>query len=818
MFLFDLNGAWQMKRMIDPDWIEARVPGSVFNDLLAAGKIEDPFYRANEEKALEIAGYDYQYQKEFDLDPRILQYERIYLSCEGLDTLAEIQINAMPVAKTDNMHRSHEWDIKPWLRQGKNTIHITLFSPLPYIRKKQAEHPTWGAGDAVTGFQHLRKAHYMFGWDWGPQIPDSGIWRSIALKGYNHGRLEDVYVTQSHQDGRVRLNVAVRVEQWDQEPLAVTVKIYPPQEGPVLTQSIVSPDPRRNLRFDIDQPQLWWPNGYGGQPLYRVEVSLTRDSALLDRNEFRIGLRRLTVKRERDEWGESFRFEVNGLSIFAMGADYIPEDNLLARCNPERTERLIRDCVAANFNCLRVWGGGIYPPDYFYDLCDCYGLIVWQDFMFACAVYVLTEEFAANVKQEAIDNIRRIRNHACLGLWCGNNEMEVGWAAWNFPKTPKLQTDYIKQFEILLPDLVKQYDPNNFYWPSSPSSGGGFDDPNSENMGDVHYWDVWHGLKPFTDYRNHYFRFVSEFGFQSFPGPKTVAAFTIPEDRNIFSYVMERHQKNASANGKILYYLSQNLKYPKDFDSLLYASQVLQAEAIQCGVEHWRRHRGRCMGAIYWQLNDCWPVASWSSIDYFGRWKALHYFAKRFFAPVLLSACEKDTQVGLYLTNDRTTAFVGEIIWRLRKNDSRIIREGRFPVDVPPLTAALCRELQFGDEPGFDRRDTYLEYSLIEAGETVNSGSVLFTPEKHFEFLNPRIEYTINEAGDRYIVSLTARAFARCVALDLVKADCRFEDNYFDLSAGEVREVAVAKESLSEELSLAEIKDELIVRSLYDIA
>ncbi|HEX7714851.1 MAG TPA: glycoside hydrolase family 2 protein [Bacillota bacterium] len=752
MYQFDLNGAWKMKRTLDSDWSDVTVPGSVFHDLLNAGKIEDPFYRANEEKALEIAEHDYEYQREFTPDPQILQCERVFLSCEGLDTLAGIDINGFPLAKTDNMHRSYEWEIKSLLHPGTNIIHITFLSPLPYIRQKQDEHPTWGAGDAVTGFQHL----------------------------------------------------------------TVTVKIDPPQ-GPVLTQSITGLEPQKNLRFDIDQPDLWWPNGYGEHPLYRVEVLLTQDNTLLDRNEFRIGLRRLTIKQEKDEWGESFQFEVNGLSIFTMGADYIPEDNLLPRCNPERTERLIRDCVDAHFNCLRVWGGGLYPPDYFYDLCDRYGLIVWQDFMYACASYVLTEEFAANVRQEAIDNIRRIRHHPCLGLWCGNNEMEEGWASWNFTKTPRLQTDYIKQFEILLPDLVNQYDPNTFYWPSSPSSGGGFENPNSEKIGDVHYWDVWHGLKPFTDYRNHYFRFVSEFGFQAFPGPKTVAVFTIPEDRNIFSYVMERHQKNASANGKILYYLSQNLKYPKDFEALLYASQVLQAEAIQCGVEHWRRNRGRCMGAIYWQLNDCWPVASWASIDYFGRWKALHYFAKRFFAPVLLSACETDTQVGLYLSNDRATPFIGEILWRLRKSDSRIIREGRIPAQAAPLTAALCQELQFNGEPGFERRDTYLEYSLIEAGQTLSLGSVLFAPEKHFEFLDPRIEYTLNELEDRYIVSLTSRAFARCVALDLAKADCQFSDNYFDLSGSEVKEVAILKESLSAALSLAELKGELCIRSLYDI-
>jgi len=440
--------------------------------------------------------------------------------------------------------------------------------------------------------------------------------------------------------------------------------------------------------------------------------------------------------------------------------------------------------------------------------------------MFACAVYEMTDEFAENIRQEAIDNMKRIRHHACLGLWCGNNEMELGWAEWGFPKTAKLKTDYIKQFEILLPQVAKEVDPNTFYWPASPSSSGGFEDPNNENMGDVHYWEVWHGLKPFTDYRNYYFRFVSEFGFQSFPSLKTIETFTLPEDRNIFSYVMEKHQKNSGANGKILYYLSENFKYPKDFDSLLYASQILQGVAIKYGVEHWRRHRGRCMGAIYWQLNDCWPVASWSSIDYFGRWKALHYFAKRFFSPILLSAREEGTQVELHLSNEKMEPISGVVVWKLRDNRSQVILEGSVQIEVPSLSSILCKTLDFSDVIKDKKalRETYLEFFFLQDSEIISSGTVLFARDKHFEYLDPGIETDIREIDDVFIIRVWSKSFARYVELDLENADCKFSDNYFDLSAYEPKEIIVKKDSLSLNMNLQVFSENLKVRSIYDIA
>jgi len=806
-----------MKKTVEDEWLDGCVPGSVLHDLLKQGKIADPFYRDNQGQAMEIAVYDYEYKKEFELAPEMFSCDRLVLSCEGLDTLTEIFINDKLLAKTENMHRRYEFEIKPFLKPGFNKIVIILKSPLNYIRQRQELTPSWGTTDAVPGFQHIRKAHYMFGWDWGPQIPDTGIWRDITIKGYHMARLEDVYITQTHSTSQVQLNVRVRTTSWNVEPLSIETSVVSPG-GEKNTQIITNHDPENEFFFIIENPELWWPNGYGKQPLYKVAVNLKSVATVLDSQHFQIGLRILTVKRQQDQWGESFAFEVNGMSIFAMGADYIPEDNLLARCNPSRTERLIRDCVEANFNCLRVWGGGMYPDDYFYDLCDRYGLIVWQDLMFACAVYVMTQDFADNIRREANDIMKRIRHHACLGLWCGNNEMEMGWVDWDFPKNPKLRTDYIKQFEVLLPSVAREIDPQTFYWPASPSSGGSFDNPNAENSGDVHYWEVWHGLKPFTDYRRFYFRFVSEFGFQSFPGLKTIESFTLPEDRNIFSYVMEKHQKNKAANGKILYYLSDNYKYPKDFDSLLYTSQILQAEAIKYGVEHWRRNRGRCMGAIYWQLNDCWPVASWSSIDYFGRWKALHYYAKRFFAPVLLSACEEGTKATLVLTNDSLEPVSGKNFWRLRDHESTTIWEGSQAMTVEPLSVFNCESLDLEKFlPDMNSKmKTFLEYGFEIDGEIISSGTVLFVKPKHFEFRDPQIQLEVGENQDRFVISVTAVNYAKNIELILANMDVVLSDNYFDLPGGESKEIEIIKSCLSGPVTIDEIKRGLKIRSLFD--
>ncbi len=809
MKTISLNGAWTLE-VSDSAFssVSATVPGSVYHDLLTAGLIPDPFYRDNEMEALKLMDHDFTYSRSFSVDEELLKSDAVLLHCEGLDTLADIYVNDQLAGHADNMHRTWEFDVRALLRPGENTIRVQFASPTKYIKEAYADSRADGTSDAMVGFPHIRKAHCMFGWDWGPRLPDAGIWRPISLLGVSTARIRDVLVLQHHENGKATLEVCTHLDHLTEDPVSVHVTVTAP-DGTVLTGK------SSHCTIPVPNPQLWWPVGLGEQPLYTVHVALEGEGHDLDEWQGRIGLRTMTVERKKDEWGESFSHCVNGVSVFAMGADYIPEDNLLPRVTPERTRRLLEDAKAANMNCIRVWGGGYYPEDYFYDICDELGLLVWQDFMFACAVYNLSDEFEANITAEFMDNVRRLRHHPSLALWCGNNEMEQFVAVGEWVSSKRQAADYIKMYEYIIPKVLKVEDPQAFYWPASPSSGGSFDEPQDPTRGDVHYWEVWHGLKPFTDYRNYLFRYVSEFGFQSFPCMATIESFTEPEDRNVFSYIMEKHQRNASANGRIVSYLSQMYLYPGDLDKLVYASQLLQAQAMQYGVEHWRRHRGCCMGAVIWQLNDCWPVASWSSIDYFGRWKALHYYAKRFFAPVLISCQEEgilsqDTNVNaepfdlkktahLNVSNETMQAFSGKAHWALRRADASVIEEGTFDVDVPALSAVWLPEQDFSDQETYD---CYYSYELTDhAGTLIGEGTVLFCAPKHFRFVDPALEAHIE--GDEIVV--TAGAYARSVELQC-GPDVVLEDNYFDMNAGtrRVRIVRGATEGVA-------------ARSVYDI-
>jgi beta-mannosidase len=788
MIVQKLHSNWKMKDVSEKTFLPAKVPGSVYNDLLLNKKTEDPYWRDNEDKAFALLERDYEYETTFKVSAKLRACDRVVLRCEGLDTLAELYLNGQPVGRADNMHRIWEYDIKKNLWKEENTLRILFRSPVKFVGEAYKKTKTGGSEDCLNGFPQLRKAHCMFGWDWGPRLPDAGIWRDIKLLGIHTARLDNVHITQKHKKDGVDLYLQVALEKTRAETeLSYEVFITDPRGK--LTKYGNSPE-----KISIKKPELWWPRGFGAQNLYTVKVVLLRKGSELDSWERRIGLRTMTVRRQRDKWGEGFAHEVNGIPVFAMGADYIPEDNILSRVTEERTRKLLEQCVAANFNTIRVWGGGYYPNDFFFDICDELGLIVWLDFMFACAVYDLTDDFDRNIRAELADNIKRIRHHPSLGLWCGNNEMEMFVDMGVWVGSPKQKADYIKMYEYIFPQVLKEHDPETFYWPASPSSGGSFDAPNDPNRGDVHYWDVWHGNKPFSDYRNYYFRYASEFGFQSFPCLKTVESFTLPEDRNIFSYVMEKHQRNNAANGKIMNYMSRTFLYPTNFDTLLYASQLLQAEAIKYGVEHFRRNRGRCMGAVYWQLNDIWPVASWSSVDYYFRWKALHYYAKRFFRSLMISCHEEgiltqDPNVNaqprtieksfrLAVSNETQTEKKVTVKWEIRDKTARIIKENSKPLKVPPLSSLWLDKVEV---PDIALNDEYLSYHLYEDGLPVSEGTVIFSLPKYFHYIDPKLTYTLE--GDT--ITVRAAAYAKSVEVLNKKQDLILSDNYFDMNGGE---------------------------------
>lgn len=778
-----LNGDWKLKNEAEEILCDVTIPGSVISGLYAAGKIEHPYYRENEYKVRELFQENYEFARNFTVGKELMDEDELTLICEGLDTLAHIYINGKEIADTDNMHRTYSFSVKDYLYEGENEIRIIFHSVLQYIKNyayrenKEVQYTPCGA---MKGNHLLRKSHSMFGWDWGPQLVDAGIWRDIYIVGNSTAKIEDVRIRQYHeQNGSVRVKTEITMSEQTNKAITVTLMEKEGEKLSFVTAKEVSGN-IYEAEIVVENPRLWWPNGYGEQTLYELSVT-TGDEQTIKKT---IGLRTLTISQEADEWGNEFAFMVNGVKIFVKGGNYIPEDAVYPWIKEEQIDYLLKCCVRANFNCVRVWGGGYYPSDAFYDLCDQYGLIVWQDLMYACNVYDVTDEFAQTVRQETIDNVRRIRHHACLGLWCGNNEIESAWVHWgDFQKESMyLRADYIKLFEEILPKALREADDTTFYWPSSPSSGGCFDEPSSDKRGDVHYWDVWHGQKPFSDYQKYYFRFCSEFGFQSFPCLKTVNTFTEEKDRNIFSKVMESHQKNDSANGKMLYYLSENFKYPKDFKSLLYVTQILQGMAIKSGVDHWRRNRGRCMGTLYWQINDNWPVASWSGIDYYGRWKALHYMAKKFYAPVTVSVQKTEEMVSLFLENETFEAQNDVVATlRLRNVNLEIVQEWKTRTTVDALSS---KELvSFGwNEMLYEKDNLFIEAEVVLADGTILYDTETVIPYKHMDLPKPQMATDVKELENCYEITIQSDVFTPFVEMDFEKEDVIFSDNFFTIS------------------------------------
>ena len=807
----ELHENWKMRCTEASDWQEAVVPGTVYTDLLRNGNMENPYWKDNEDSICALMEKDYEYTCTFE-GGNTEDFSSIFLRFEGLDTVADVYLNGELLGQPLNMHRVWEYEVQSLLKEGENTLRVVFHSPLNYIAEAYKKYGNIGNEDTYEGFMHLRKAHYMFGWDWGAHLPDAGIFRPVKLCKVKCGRFDSVYIRQNHEEGRCTLNfdAAYLVEEAGNYEVYVTVTS---PKGETF-KTVLSEEGCGSLT--IENPELWWVNGLGEQPLYEVEAVLFCNGAAVDTWKRRIGLRTMTMQRNKDEWGESFAHEINGKAFFAMGADYIPEEHLLGKRSKERTRQLLMDCKLANYNVIRVWGGGFYPDDWFFDICDELGLAVWQDFMFACSVYELTPEFEANIRQEFIDNIKRLRHHASLGLWCGNNEMEMFVDERCWVTKPSEVRDYLFMYERIIPEVLWEYDPQTFYWPASPSSGGSFDNPNDPNRGDVHYWQVWHGNKPFSEYRKHFFRYASEFGFQSFPCKKTVETISDdPADWNIFSYIMEKHQRNYGANGKIMNYLQQTYRYPGEFDTVLYASQLLQADAIRYGVEHFRRNRGRCMGAVYWQLNDCWPVISWSSIDYWGRWKALHYYAKRFFAPVMISCQEEswltqeanmnrqhfefEKSIWLNVTNETLQDREIQVKWYLRNAKAEILREETETVSVPALTSVWLDKVEL---PEVDVFTEYVSFEAWEKGEKISEGTVIFSYPKYFKYEEPNLKWSV----EGNTITVSADTYAKSVEILNENEDLVLSDNYFDLN-GDSKTVEILRGK----------PENIRVRSVFDI-
>lgn len=789
---------WKMAYEEHTD-IHCTVPCSMYSVLYENKIIPNPYYGLNEYNLVGLSDKGCTFETEFDVDDETMQMDYQELIFHGLDTICDIYLNGTLLKKVKNAHRIYRIDVKDYLKPRKNTLRCDFESPTQFMTQMHNKKPTYLNGETISGAGFLRKPLYMSGWDWGPSLPDMGIFRPVELNCYNVDKIDNIFVIQKHNEDFVTLDVEVSTYHNSDAEIYVNI------DG----KDVKLTDGKATVT--IENPKLWWVRGYGEQYLYDISAYLEKDGKILDKKKQKLGLRTLTVSCDKDEIGNEFCFVINGIKIFAMGADCIPEDSLLSRITEQTTRRLIDNALDANFNCIRIWGGGYYPNDYFYDLCDKEGIIVWQDFMVACANIFLGDGMKEELVEEAKCNLKRLRHHASLGLLCGNNEMEIAVKEWpEVVTSDDVITDYLELYENILPEICKEYAPQTFYWSSSPSSGGGFDDPGSPDRGDVHFWEVWHDSKPYTEYRKHKFRFCSEYGFESYPNMKTIQSFCEEEDMNCFSRVMESHQKCKNGNQKILMYLSERYRYPNNFADLVYASQLLQGDAIKYGVEHFRRNRGVCMGSLYWQFNDCWPVASWSSVDYFGRCKALHWYAKKFYAPVALALFVENEVLSVNIANETVESFKGEIRISRCTNTFEVKEKYDCSVCVGGLTSEDVYTMKLQSD------DKYSEYIFADLyddkGNFMMRQTELFCKPKNFLWQRPLFSADIIEVENGVRITVSSDVFAKGVCVDFDGLDCHLSDNFFDLTSKDAY-IITAKTTYSPN----ELMEKITFKSVYDV-
>jgi beta-mannosidase len=815
-----LHEGWKFHQAGSVDWHAAIVPGCVHTDLLRNKMIEDPFYRDNEKKLQWIGKTDWEYETTFDVAPELLKREKIDLVFDGLDTYAEIFLNDTRLLNTNNMFRTWRVSCKSVLRRGANILRIKFRSPikeiLPLMAKLGYELPASNdAGEKTSPY--TRKAPYQYGWDWGPRLVTSGIWKPVSFEAWNAARVNDLHIVQKQVDASAA-SLTAEVEIISAANVDATVFIDDLTDKTVAARQVVKLKPGSNLTsldFVISHPSLWWPNGLGAHPLYNFRARVIVAGSLTDQKQTRTGLRSLRLRQETDEWGKSFEFIVNGVPVFAKGGNWIPADSFPTRITEEKYRELLQSVHDANMNMVRVWGGGIYESNDFYDLCDELGILVWQDFMFACSMYPGDQEFLDNVRQEAIDNVKRLRNHPSIAIWVGNNEVETAWLHWGWKDhlPSKVWDDYKQIFHGVLPEVCSTYDPSRPYWPSSPSANLEAD-PESQRIGDSHYWGVWHAALPFADYEKQFPRFMSEYGFQSFPEIETINSYTLPDERKLDSPVMLLHQKNPRGNQLIREYLLREYPPPKDFAAFLYVSQVIQAEGIKIGAEHLRRIRPRNMGSLYWQIDDCWPVASWSSIDYLGRWKALHYYARRFYSDVLLSPHEENGQIDFSVVSDWTRVTRARLNISLMDFEGHTLTSMGREVEVAALQSRSYFSVSESDLlRGRDRSKVFVYCELLVEGKPVSSNEIFFQPYKDLAVSKAQISTSITRIRGGFKIALKTERFAKAVYLSVENEAGRFSDNYFDLIPGRTVEVEFRAHDL---ITLNDFRRRLKVRSLAD--
>ncbi|MCL1036805.1 glycoside hydrolase family 2 protein [Shewanella submarina] len=814
-----LCGDWLFSRQDEVDWLPARVPGCNYTDLMAAGVIPDPFYRDNEQKVQWVAEKNWVYRKAFILDKALFDKPAIQLVADGLDTFCEIFVNGQPLGNTRNMFLGYRFDCKALLRPGENEIELVFRSPLtttrPFVEAAGFVYPAENDKSDDKLSVYCRKAPCQFGWDWGPRLVSSGIWRDIYLEGHELGRIADVQYVQHALNPRLaefafKLDTELAVDLPGEDCLMLQC-----WENPELDREVsFTAGARAQIELVMEDPELWWPNGAGDPFLYHFELRWYRGNRLVDSHEIAIGLRTIEVINRPDGDGESFLFRVNGRDLFMKGANYIPADAFPHRVGKQEYLASFDAALDANMNMLRVWGGGIYQDDEFYRLADEKGILIWQDFMFACSLYPADREFLSNVRAEAEYNIKRLRNHACIALWCGNNEVEMAIEHWQWPEKfdygpelyERLKADYLKLFDQCLPRALQELDPGRFYLRSSPI---GYWENEEFGKANHHYWGVWHGEQAFSEYRRCVPRFMSEFGFQSFPILDSVSQYTQAGDHQLASPVMVNHQKHPRGNQLILSYLAEDYPEARDFESLLYLSQVQQAEGLRQGFEAHRGNTPFCMGSLYWQFNDTWPGASWSGIDYFGRYKALHYQARRSFASELVFAELSGDEMSIKGVSDGRETFWGKLCVSLINFDGDLLWQQSSRIS---LAAGRARELMTLNPwqlwPELQPRNNLLVMTLVnDEGEIKAENQFYFVKPKH-QMLKPAdIQVTPILRYGELTVRLASDTLARQVYLSLPGLVGNFSDNFFDLLPGRSKEVSFKLAGADRDAMLEEVEN-----------
>jgi beta-mannosidase len=822
----DLSASWQFRRAGDDPWRRAQVPGCVHTDLLGSGIIPDPFFGTNEAGLQWIELADWEYRTSFEPPAELLGRDRLDIVFEGLDTYADISLNGVLILETDNMFRTWRIDARQMLRAGENELRVLFRSPVRRVEER------WRSlGCELPGGPRVltRKAAYHYGWDWAPRFVTSGIWRPVRLEAWDDARISGVRFIQERLDEE-RAVLVVEVEIEALERLDATLRIESNGTGggrmdTVSAAGEVALRPGMNtvrLRCEIARPLLWWPIGLGSGNLYEFDIRLSSGGSLVDGVRERTGLRTVELVTDPDRAGESFAFTVNGVPLLMKGANWVPMDSFVPRVGADRYRVLLQSVADANMNMLRVWGGGIYENDIFYDLCDELGILVWQDFMFACAMYPGDDGFLQNVEAEAVDAVRRLRNHPSVILWCGNNEVGEGWHNWGWQSqfgysaadSARIWHDYERLFHDLLPRVVTEQDGTRPYVPSSPRYGRA--DPRSLTEGDCHYWGVWHDGEPFEVFDERVGRFMSEYGFQAFPAMRTVEAFAPPAERVLDSGAVRSHQKHPRGNELIRTYMERDYPVPADLESFVYVSQLLQADGIRRAIEAHRRAAPRCMGTLYWQLGDCWPGASWSSIDYFGRWKALHYRVREAFAPLLVSIAPGggDT-LEINILSERRGRSAYELELRAMDFSGAVLLEERLPVPIEERTG---RGYHCVDASSFlgNADPARVVFVADLPGCPVEHSRALhyFVPPKELDVQDPRIRVSVARRGESGCeLLIESESLAKGVLLSVDGGDVLFSNNYFDMLPGESVRVSVSGSAAL----LEGIEDRIVVKSLFDV-